>query len=156
MPRRFCWQKVYPRFIHRCSGISITAWFTNVWKLTLFIDLYAYFITPECNHLAGLIAWVIIVTGTVPRCLWRPNLESCQEFEWSIFLTLCLRCWRQYSVIAAACCIVLGMLCYSSSFLMIVVSADCFVVYQFHIHQQRFSVRTGCTGCCAGRYMDRL
>jgi hypothetical protein len=26
---------------------------------------------------------------------------------------------------------------------MMVVSADCFVVYQFHIHQQRFSIRTG-------------
>jgi len=122
-------------------------------SLTLFIDLYAYFVISECSHLAGLIARVIIVTGTVPRgCgvrTWRAARSLSDRF---FFLTLCLRCWRPYSATAAACCILLGVFCYSSSRLMMIVSTDCFVVYQFHIHQQRFSIRTGCTGCFASRW----
>jgi hypothetical protein len=39
---------------------------------------------------------------------------------------------------------------------MMIVSTDCFVVYQFHIHQQRFSIRTGCTGCFASRYYGQV
>lgn len=134
---RFCWQKVYPRFIHRYSEISITPRFTNVWKFDPILgfirvlrnirmqplsrfncmshncdrDCTEMFMTSELGELPGV--WV---------------------FDF-FFLTRCLRCWRQYSAIAAACCILLGILCYSSSRLMMIVSADCFVVYQFHINQ---------------------
>lgn len=48
---------------------------------TLFKGLYAYVVKSERNHLAALIERVVIVAGIVPTCLWRSNLESCQEFE---------------------------------------------------------------------------
>ena len=150
---RFYWQKVYPRFIHRYSEISITPWFTNVWKFDPIHRFIRVLRNIRMQPLSRLNCTSHNCDRDCTERLWCPNLESCQEFEWSIFfLTLCLRCWRPYSATAAACCILLGVFCYSSSRLMMIVSTDCFVVYQFHIHQQRFSIRTGCTGCFASRW----